>query len=171
MKIRKVTKETQTKVYGLLRRAFPGSSYEEDLVKKFHDNNRPIHEWISIHAGKAIAYVAFTNAYNGDAVCGLHLAPMAVSPDFQKQGIGSELLRFALRQVAIKSEPLFVLGEPFYYKKFGFELCSQPTCPFDKNNAHFLSMRNDSDEHFTIGYEPEFKTADKPSRQQKKHRR
>ena len=170
MKIRTVTKETQSKVYGLLRRAFPGSSYEEDLVKKLHDNNRPIHEWISIHAGKAIAYVAFSNAYNGTDVCGLHLAPMAVTPEFQKQGIGSELLRFALRQESIKSQPLFVLGEPFYYKKFGFEKCSLPICPFDKNNAHFLSMRNETTNQFTVGYEPEFKTADQSSSRKKKRR-
>lgn len=170
MKIRKVTKETQTKAYALLRSAFPGSSYEENLVQQFHQHETPIHEWICIHTNKVIAYIAFSNAYNGDAVCGLHLAPIAVAPDFQKQGIGTELLRFALRQAAVKSEPLFVLGEPFYYKKFGFEPCRQPLCPFDKNNAHFLSLRNDTTERFTIGYEPEFKTAGKLSRPQKKQR-
>ena len=161
MKIRKVTKETQTKVYALLRSAFPGSSYEENLVQQFHQHETPIHEWICIHTNKAIAYIAFSNAYRGGSVCGLHLAPMAVAPEFQKQGIGSELLRFALRQQVIKNEPLFVLGQPFYYKKFGFEPCRQPICPFDKNNAHFLSLRHEAREHFTIGYEPEFKTAGK----------
>lgn len=163
MKIRKVTKETQTKAYALLRSSFPGSDYEANLVQQFHEHSTLIHEWVCIHTNKAIAYIAFTNAYRGDEICGLHLAPMAVAPGFQKQGIGSELLRFALRQEAIKSVPLFVLGEPRYYKKFGFEPCRLPICPFDKNNAHFLSMRNTDSEHFTIGYEPEFKTAGKAS--------
>jgi putative acetyltransferase len=84
---------------------------------------------------------------------------MAVAPDFQKQGVGSELLRFALRQEPIKDQPLFVLGEPGYYKRFGFEPCSLPVCPFDKNNFHFLSIRNDTTTPFIVGYEPEFKTA------------
>lgn len=156
MKIQKVTIEHRPKVYALLQRAFPGSNYEAGLVQKLHEHGRPIHEWVCIHTGKAIAYIAFTNAYHSKEICGLHLAPMAVAPDFQRQGIGSELLRFALRQEAIKSQPLFVLGEPGYYKRFGFEPCSVPICPFDKNNAHFLSMRNTMDTHFVVGYEPEF---------------
>jgi putative acetyltransferase len=171
MKIRKVTIETRPKVYGLLQRAFPGSDYEAALVQKLHEQNRPVHEWICIHAGKAIAYIAFSNAYRGDDVCGLHLAPMAVTPEFQKQGVGSELLHYALRQEPIKNVPLFVLGEPEYYKKFGFELCRAPICPFDKNNAHFLSIRNDVTTSFTIGYEPEFQTAAKSARSKGKKQR
>jgi len=156
MKIRKVTAEYRAKVYALLRCAFPGSDYEAALVRKFHDRGTPVHEWVCLHTNKVIAYIAFSNAYQGDEVCGLHLAPMAVAPEFQKQGIGSELLRFALRQEPIKSQPLFVLGEPRYYSKFGFEACASPICPFDKNNAHFLSMRNEATSRFTVGYEPEF---------------
>jgi len=86
MKIRRLTKENQTKVYALLNQAFPGSKYEAELVKKFHENSKPVHEWVCIHASRVIAYVAFSNAYNGNDICGLHLAPMAVTPEFQKQG-------------------------------------------------------------------------------------
>lgn len=171
MKIQKVTKELHAKVYALLRRAFPGSEYEAHLVQKFHENGRPVHEWVCIHTNKVIAYIAFSNAYHGNGTCGLHLAPMAVAPEFQKQGVGSELLRFALRQESIKNQPLFVLGEPGYYKRFGFEPCNLPICPFDKSNSHFLSMRNDTVAPFIAGYEPEFKTAVKPPRPQVKKRR
>lgn len=162
MKIQKVTEEHRPKVYALLRRAFPDSAYEAELVRKFHESGTRIHEWVCIHAGKVIAYLAFSNAYHGSEVCGLHLAPMAVTPEFQKQGVGSELLRFALRQEPIKSRTLFVLGAPGYYARFGFEPCGMPVCPFDENNAHFLSIRNDSVTRFTVGYEPEFKVSAKP---------
>jgi putative acetyltransferase len=162
MKIQKLTVENRPKVYALLLRAFPGSSYEAGLVQKLHENGKPIHEWVCIHTSKVIAYIAFTNAFNDNEVCGLHLAPMAVSPDFQNKGVGSELLRFALRQEAIKDRTLFVLGEPGYYSRFGFEPCSMPICPFDHDNAHFLSMRNHGTARFNVGYEPEFKPADKP---------
>ena len=161
MKIQKLTQEHRAKAYALLRNAFPKSGYEARLVEMLHQNNKPIHEWVCIHTGKAIAYIAFSNAYQGRNICGLHLAPMAVNPDFQRQGVGSELLRFALRQEVIKSQPLFVLGEPAYYIRFGFERCKDPICPYDKNNAHFLSMRNPGTTSFTIGYEPEFKAAAK----------
>jgi len=85
--------------------------------------------------------------------------------------VGSELLTFALRQEPIKSQPLFVLGEPNYYQRFGFEPCRLPICPFDKNNAHFLSLRNDTATSFIVGYEPEFQTATKPPSPQGKKRR
>ena len=171
MKIQKVSIESRPKVYALLQNAFPGSTYETLLVQKLHENGRTIHEWICLHTNKAIAYVAFTPAYHGKEICGLHLAPMAVAPDFQKQGVGSELLRFALRQGEIKDQPLFVLGEPGYYKRFGFEACQEPVCPFDPDNAHFLSMRNGVTDSFTVGYEPEFKSAALPPGMQGKKRR
>ncbi len=171
MKIQKLTIDNRAKVYALLQCAFPGSKDEAGLVQKLHANGRPVHEWACIHAGKAIAYIAFTQAYHGNDICGLHLAPMAVAPEFQKQGVGTELLRFALRQEQIKSQPLFVLGEPGYYKRFGFELCSLPICPFDTNNAHFLGMRNSVATSFIVGYEPEFKHVAKPPGPQGKKRR
>lgn len=171
MKIQTVTPEHRPKVYALLQRAFPGSDFEAALVRKLHENGRALHEWVCIHTNKVIAYVAFSHAYHGNAICGLHLAPMAVAPDFQKQGVGTELLRFALRQEAIKSQSLFVLGEPGYYTRFGFEPCSMPVCPFDTNNAHFLSMRNTTTASFVVGYEPEFKPATPPPRPQGKKRR
>jgi putative acetyltransferase len=159
MKIQTVTSETRPKVYAMLQRAFAGSAYEAALVRQLHEHGRSLHEWVCIHTGKVIAYIAFSAAYRAGTVCGLHLAPLAVAPDFQRQGVGSELLRFALRQEAIKSQPLFVLGEPAYYQRFGFAPCRQPLCPFDENNAHFLSLRNTEGASFVVGYEPEFLTA------------
>jgi putative acetyltransferase len=172
MKIQNVSIENRPKVYGLLQRAFPGNDYEAKLVQKLHDNGRVVFEWVCIHVNRAIAYIAFSPAYHGRDACGLHLAPMAVAPDFQKQGVGTELLRFALRQGEIKNQPLYVLGEPGYYQRFGFEPCSTPTCPFDTDNAHFLSMRNSVITGFTVGYEPEFMTAAAPpALPGKKHRK
>ncbi|MDD2469309.1 MAG: GNAT family N-acetyltransferase, partial [Desulfobulbus sp.] len=126
------------------------------LFDNLHDNNRPLHEWVCIHRNAVIAYICFSRAYHGKEVCGLHLAPLAVQSQMQGQGIGSELLRFALRQEAIASQPIFVLGGPSFYQKFGFVPCNAPLCPFDKGNKNFLSIRCSTTEAFTIGYEPEF---------------
>lgn len=163
MKIQKVTPEHYARVYALVRAAFPKSDYEAALVQQLHANGKLIHDWVALHVNKAIGYIAFTQAYRGGEVCGLHLAPMAVAPDFQRQGVGSELLRFALRQEVIKTQPLFVLGARGYYQRFGFEPCKQPICPFDHNNAHFLSRGHQDAEAFTIGYEAEFKAAARSS--------
>lgn len=156
MKIRKVTDENLAKAVGLLHAAFPGSEYEAQLVKNLHSHGKSIHDWVCLHTNKVIAYVGFSPAYQGTAVCGLHLGPMAVHPEFQRQGVGSELLRYALRQEPVNSSALFVLGSPGFYQRFGFALCRTPLCPFDNNNAHFLSIRNETANPFTVGYEPEF---------------
>jgi putative acetyltransferase len=156
MKIRTPTPEEQAKVSALLRQAFPDSTYEEHLVANLHAHGKAIHEWVCIHTNMVIAYIAFTNAYQGSEVCGLHLAPLAVKPEFQGQGIGAELLRFALRQEAIREKTIFVLGDPGFYRKFGFAPCAMPICPFDTGNAHFLSLRNDTASQFTVRYEAEF---------------
>lgn len=156
MKIRRLTPENYPKASALLRQAFPGSKYEVQLYENLHKNCKTVHEWVCLHTNKIIAYIAFTHAFDGGKVCGIHLAPLAVTPVFQKQGIGSELLRFALRQDVIKESTIFVLGNPHYYQKFGFEHCAMPICPFDKNNAHFLSIRNNTTRQYTVGYEPEF---------------
>lgn len=157
MKIRPLPEKDRPKVYALLRKSFPNSSYEVRLTEALHNANRPMHEWVCIHLGKIAAYAAFTNAFKDNEVIGLHLAPLAVSPYSQNEGIGSELLRFCLRQEAIKTSSIFVLGKPRFYKKFGFEKCIQPLCPFDKNNAHFLSINHKETAAYTVGYEPEFK--------------
>jgi len=158
MKIRPVSEEHIPKVTVLLRNTFFQSTYEEKLFTRLHTKKRVCHEWVCILRGKVAAYILFTNAYNGREVCGLHLAPVAVAPDFQGQGIGSELIRFSLRQDIIRNNRLFVLGNPGFYTRFGFEQCVNPICPFDTANRNFLSLGESLEKKFTIGYEPEFKS-------------
>lgn len=157
MKIRRLEPEDFAKASALLRNSFANSSYESRLIENLHYNNKTLFEWICIHRHKAIAYLCYSNAYNGDNVCGLHLGPLAVAPEMQYKGIGSELLRFSLRQPEVKEATLYVLGDPKFFKKFGFEPCSKPICPFDKKGKHFLSMRNNASNNFIVGYEQEFK--------------
>lgn len=156
MKIRKLTPEDYPMALALLRRTFSGSNYEVRLFENLHRNKKSLHDWVCIHRNKVIAYIAYSNAYDGKEVCGLHLAPLAVTTNMQNHGIGSELIRFSLRQKEIRDKTLFVLGEPSFYMKFGFKKCVMPICPFDKNNEHFLSLRNNTSSKLTIGYESEF---------------
>ncbi len=159
MKIRKPeTEELQKKANAVLFRAFKNSKYEENLVINLRKNGKELHEWVAIIRKMVVGYVALTNAYKNGEKIGYHLAPVAVHPDFQRSGIGSELIRFALRQADIKDQPIFVLGAPKYYERFGFKFVKNPICKFDKNNRHFLAINFDeSAEKFTVGYEKEFK--------------
>jgi putative acetyltransferase len=51
----------------------------------------------------------------------LALAPVGVLPDDQRRGIGSALIRAALKRAKSEHwEAVFVVGEPAYYRRFGF---------------------------------------------------
>lgn len=49
------------------------------------------------------------------------LGPLAVSPPWQRRGVGSMLVREGLRRLASKGVArVMVLGDPRYYRRFGF---------------------------------------------------
>ena len=66
-------------------------------------------------------------------VAALALAPMAVLPECQRQGIGSQLIRTALDTCRAQGHRIVVvLGHPDFYQKFGFssELARSLESPF-----------------------------------------
>ena len=64
----------------------------------------------------------------------LGLGPVAVLPERQRRGIGGALIREALRQSdALGVELVFVLGEPDYYRRFGFS--AEAAAPFSSPYA------------------------------------
>lgn len=61
----------------------------------------------------------------GRQVIGMGLAPMAVLPDRQRQGIGSQLVRRSLEILRERGCPfVVVVGHPEYYPRFGFKPAS-----------------------------------------------
>jgi putative acetyltransferase len=156
MKIRALNAELVAKAGSLVHHAFAPSRSELRRFDALHANHRPLHEWVCIHRNEVIAYICFSRAFCGKELCGLHLAPLAVQPRMQGQGVGSELLAFALRQEPITSQPIYVLGHAVLFQRFGFIHCATPLCPFARGNRHFYSLRSTVTTPFTIGYEPEF---------------
>jgi putative acetyltransferase len=58
-------------------------------------------------------------------VFGMGLAPMAVLPERQRQGLGSELVRHGIALLRERGVPfVVVVGHPEYYPRFGFEPAS-----------------------------------------------
>ncbi|HEY9699557.1 MAG TPA: N-acetyltransferase [Trichocoleus sp.] len=74
-------------------------------------------------------------------VSALALAPLAVTPLQQKQGIGSQLIQVGLAQChALGQAIVIVLGHPHYYKRFGFEPASRYgiQAPFEVPDEAFM---------------------------------
>jgi putative acetyltransferase len=56
---------------------------------------------------------------------GMALAPMGVLPEYQRQGIGTKLVRKGIAELKKRHCPFaIVLGHAEYYPRFGFERAS-----------------------------------------------
>ena len=79
---------------------------------------------LAFHNNKAIGHILFTRAYINDRASQplIHiLAPLAVIPEYQKQGVGGMLIQEGLKRLKkMGSEMVFVLGHMEYYPRHGF---------------------------------------------------
>jgi len=74
---------------------------------------------------KAVGHILFTRVYinemNNNQPLVHILAPLAIIPEYQKQGIGGLLIKEGLKRLSeMGTEVVFVLGHMDYYPKFGF---------------------------------------------------
>ena len=104
-----------------------GQPTEADLVDRLR---QACTETLSLVAedDTVVGHILFTPVVIESAdhrVLGTGLAPMAVLPDRQRQGIGSQLVRRGLDMLRERGCPfVIVVGHPEYYPRFGFEPAS-----------------------------------------------
>ncbi len=104
---------------GLLRAAFGGPA-EADLVAALRRDGDVAIELVAEADGIIAGHVLFSQMTVGD-VAALALAPLAVLPARQRQGLGAALTRAGLARAAARPEGwCLVLGDPAYYTRFGF---------------------------------------------------
>lgn len=134
LSIRAETPADHAAIRHVNERAFKRAA-EADLVDVLRRAAVPHLSLVAEAAGRVVGHVFFSavtvDSRGGSAVMGL--APMAVLPEHQRQGIGSALVRAGLRACAdIGSEAVVVLGHPEYYGRFGFK----PAAAFGLGSAY-----------------------------------
>jgi putative acetyltransferase len=101
---------------------------------------------VAIKEGRVVGHILFspiTIKTERGAVPAVALAPMAVRPEFQKQGIGSKLVREGLEQCRkLGHKVVVVVGHPNYYPRFGFASARAKglEAPFPVPNEAFMVM-------------------------------
>jgi len=114
-------------IYSVIEQAF-----KRDAEAKLADKLRQAcAEHLSLVAddnGTIVGHIMFTPVLvkNDKETQGMGLAPMAILPSRQRQGIGAMLIRAGLQILQEKSCPfVIVLGHPDYYPRFGFQPASR----------------------------------------------
>jgi len=96
---------------------------EATLVNVLREQARPVVSLVAEDNGNIVGHIMFSPVvllgYPGLKVMGL--APLAVSPEHQRKGIASTLVRAGLEQCRqLDFVAVVVLGHPEYYPRFGF---------------------------------------------------
>ena len=106
------------------RQAFE-THVEADLVDRLRETCAERLSLVALRSDAVVGHILFTPALaqaGERSIKGMGLAPMAVLPNYQRQGIGTALVRRGLDMVREAGYPfVIVLGHPSYYPRFGFE--------------------------------------------------
>lgn len=97
-----------------------GQALEADLVDRLRTDGDAVTSLVAIEDGRLAGHLMLSKMTAPFAALGL--APVSVAPDRQRSGIGSTLIRAALERARAEDwAAVFVLGDPAYYRRFGFD--------------------------------------------------
>ncbi len=131
LEIRESRPSDTTGIERLYVEAFP----DEDLlplVRELLGLGPSVISLVGLHKSVVVGHISFTLCYVGGAMEKVALlAPLAVSPLVQKQGIGSALVQAGFITLEhSKIGYVFVLGDPAYYRRFGFKAENKVMTPY-----------------------------------------
>lgn len=167
LKIRQENKDDYIEVYNVVKEAFKKADHsdgnEQELVNALRKSKNFIPELslVAIEDDKIVGYILFTKVEIGKNI-EIALAPLAVLPEYQRQGVGKKLIEVG-HSIAKKMGYHYsiVLGNEKYYSKFGYVSAIQYDIksPFDVDSKNFMAIKlNDLKRKIsgTVKYAKEF---------------
>ena len=101
-----------------------GRRDEADLVDRLRKEGAVILSLVAEVNGEVVGHILFSRMWidtGAGSLAAVALAPMAVLPAHQRNGIGGRLIRHGLDSLRDSGERIaIVLGHPEYYPRFGF---------------------------------------------------
>ncbi|MGH8286008.1 MAG: GNAT family N-acetyltransferase [Steroidobacteraceae bacterium] len=108
----------------LNKRAF-GQDQEGNIVDALRSNGAVLLSLVATLNGRVVGHIMYSPLSVGGEVTGAALGPMAVLPEYQRQGIGSRLVEAGNRKLKDTGCPfVIVVGHANYYPRFGFRAAS-----------------------------------------------
>ena len=104
-----------------LHRAEFSGNVEADLVEEMRGSGKVLLSLVAEDAGRIVGHVLYSRIAVNGVENAAALGPIAVDLAHQKHGYGSRLIEEAHRRLPEMGITIvFVLGDPAYYKRFGF---------------------------------------------------
>ncbi|HET9743742.1 MAG TPA: N-acetyltransferase [Terriglobales bacterium] len=138
MEIREEEPRDRKAVYDLVSAAF-GRSAEAELVERLREDRHSVISLVADENGRIVGHILLSKMEAPFPA--LALAPISVIPTRQRSGIGSALITEAIHRARSNGwGAVFVLGDPKYYERFGFdrEAAAGFTSPYA--GPHFLML-------------------------------
>lgn len=138
MKIHQENHRDITAVQAVETAAF-GQKDEADLVDGLRASGDAVISLVVEEAGEIVGHILFSKLEAPDRC--LALAPVAVMPDLQREGIGARLIRAGLvRAKESGAKAVFVLGDPEYYTRFGFDVSLAAKFETEYPKEYFMAL-------------------------------
>jgi putative acetyltransferase len=144
MRIRQEAPGDEAAIHALNVAAFETPA-EAQLVDALRTQAEPFISMVAEDSGQIVGHILFTPVVPvkspGNGLVGL--APMAVQPELQRQGIGRQLMQAGLDRCRHEGVlAVVVLGHPDYYPHFGFIPASRfdIQCAYDVPDEAFMAM-------------------------------
>jgi putative acetyltransferase len=121
--IREEITEDHDAVRELNRLAFGGND-EADIVDRLRNAGLVVASLVAIEKDEIMGHILFSELpieTDQGIIGAISLAPMSVHPKYQRQGVGSALVREGLELCRQRGKSIVVVvGHPEYYPRFGF---------------------------------------------------
>lgn len=147
-------------IEALVSAAF-GRSDEADLVARLRADEDSLFEMVAEDGGEVVGHIVFSRLWVDRFELYGALAPLAVRPDRQGQGLGAKLVRTGLEGAReFGCHGVLVLGDPAYYGRFGFsaDAAKDVNAPY-KGMAAFQALALEDNAFFgsmTLAYPDAF---------------
>jgi len=129
-------------VHDLNRQAF-GQDQECKIVDVLRANEAALLSLVATVDDRVVGHIMYSPAVVGDNITGAALGPMAVLPEYQRQRIGSKLIKAGNRKLKDAGCPfIVVVGHADYYPRFGFRPASKHRikCEWDVPDNAFMLL-------------------------------